>query len=159
MGYLSKRLVKPRQIYLASHLRWGLAVLTTPALTLLPFSKGSSRKIRKVLVFGGKIKVKPSVQGKQAKSESVAPDIIFMPEQKEQRLGERWAWAEILAPILATWVPLTSYLISLGLSFWICEMRIILVPWAVCWENVNEKAHQASVCFVAESQSFSPWLY
>lgn len=148
MGYLSKRLVKPRQIYLASHLCWGFAVLTTPALTLLPFSKGFSRKIRKVLVFGEKIKAKPAVQGKTGKEwVSGSGHHIFAWAERTEAWGEMGlSWNT--APILATWVPLTSYLISLGLSFWICEMRIILVPWTVCWENINKKAHQASKCLL-----------
>lgn len=62
----------------------------SPDITSL--QQSFSRENRKELVFEKKKKVKPGVEGKtEAKSESVAPNIIFMPEQKAHRLGEKWA--------------------------------------------------------------------
>lgn len=60
-GQLSKRLVRPRQIFLASHICRGLAILTTSALTDFTLAKIFQRDQERA-GLGKRIKVKPFVQ-------------------------------------------------------------------------------------------------
>lgn len=127
VGQPSKRPVRPRQIFLASHKCWGLAILTTPALTDFALVKSFQRDQERA-GLGKRIKVRPFVQMEnRGKKRASGPQRrVCAWAETTKAMGEVGLSSSTGTP-LATWVTWANDITSLDLSFWVCEVGVILV--------------------------------